>query len=285
MKVACCQFAPIYRDVEKNLDIMRNMLLASDADLCIFPELATTGYFFRTQDEVADIAEALDGNVVKALQAMALESGKALITGFLESSEGKYFNSALAIGADGKIAGHYRKVHLFYYEKQVFTTGDLGFPVFDLRTDFETARVGMMICYDWRFPEAARALALAGAELIAVPSNIVTTTGMLHTTLATRAFENKVALAFVDRIGIETNGDETLSFRGESALFDLNGQILSMASADRQQIITATVDPAKTRSKQINEFNDIFGDRQPAAYDSIATQRASAEKINGEKKS
>ena len=142
-----------------------------------------------------------------------------------------------------------------------------------------------MICYDWRFPEAARALALGGAELIAVPSNIVTTTGMLHTTLATRAFENKVALAFADRIGSETNGDEALTFRGQSALIDYNGQILSKASADRQEIIVADFDLDKTRSKRINEFNDIFTDRVPSAYDSIATHSASAEKMSGEKKS
>jgi predicted amidohydrolase len=285
MKIACCQFAPIYCDVEKNLDIMRNMLLAADAELCVFPELATTGYFFRSRDQVDSLAESLQGNMIKSLQAMAMESGKAVITGFLEESQGYYYNSSIAIDCDGRVAGHYRKVHLFYYEKNVFTTGDLGFPVFALKTESAQIKAGMMICYDWRFPEAARVLAIHGAEVIAVPSNIVTTTGMLHTTLATRAFENKVALAFADRVGIESNGHETLTFRGESALIDLNGQILTKASADRQQIIVADLDLERTRSKRINEYNDIFDDRVPDAYDSIATQSASAEKISGEKKS
>src|SRR2546430_1222645 len=119
MRVACSQFAPIYRDVEKNLDTMRNMLLAADADICIFPELATTGYFFRTKHEVESLAEPVGGSVIKALQAMAMESGKALITGILEVSEGRYYNSAIAINSDGAVVGHYRKVHLFYYEKNV----------------------------------------------------------------------------------------------------------------------------------------------------------------------
>lgn len=285
MRIACCQFAPIYRDVEKNLDIMRNMLLAADADLCVFPELATTGYFFRNIDEAAPLAEGMDGNLVKTLQAIALESGKALITGFLEESEGMLYNSAIAVDSNGHVTGHYRKIHLFYYEKDVFSVGNLGFPVFNLGTESGPVQTGIMICYDWRFPEAARALALAGAELIAVPSNIVTTTGMLHTTLATRAFENKVALAFADRIGIETNTGETLTFRGESALIDYNGQLLARAASDRQEILVANFDLTKVRNKRINEFNDVFSDREPNAYASIATQSARPEKISGEKKS
>ncbi|MFI5201793.1 MAG: nitrilase-related carbon-nitrogen hydrolase, partial [Candidatus Kapaibacterium sp.] len=126
--------------------------------------------------------------------------------------------------------------------------------------------VGMLICYDWRFPEAARTLALKGAELIAMPSNIVTTTGMLHATLQTRAFENKVALAFADRIGTEENAGESLSFRGESAIIGMNGEILAKASEDREEIIVAEVDLSKTWNKRINKFNDIFSDRPERGY-------------------
>jgi predicted amidohydrolase len=99
-----------------------------------------------------------------------------------------------------------------------------------------------------------------------MPSNIVTTSGMLHTTLRTRAFENKVALAFSDRVGSETNADETLLFRGESTLINYNGEVLAIASADSSQTIVANFDLSKTREKQINPFNDIFRDRHPGGY-------------------
>jgi len=266
MKIACVQFAPTYRDLKKSLDRISEFVHRADADLIIFPELALTGYFFTSPDEIAPLAEPIDGPIALAIGEIAKRENKAIITGFLEEAGGKFYNAALAFDNNGKLAGHYRKVHLFYYETQIFSRGDLGFPVFPLQTRSVTAKVGMLICYDWRFPEASRALALKGAELFAMPSNIVTTTGMLHTTLQTRAFENKVALAFADRIGSEDNSAETLSFRGESAIIGMNGEILAKASEDREEIIIAEVDLSKTRNKRINKFNDIFSDRPESGY-------------------
>lgn len=266
MKIACVQFAPTYRDLKKNLERISDFVHTADADLVIFPELALTGYFFTTPDEIAPLAERIDGPIALALGEIAKRENKAIIIGFLEEAGGKFYNAALAFDNKGNLAGHYRKVHLFYYETQIFSRGDLGFPVFPLQTRSGMAQVGMLICYDWRFPEAARTLALKGAELIAMPSNIVTTTEMLHTTLQTRAFENKVALAFADRIGAEKNSDETLSFRGESAIIGMNGEILAKASQDREEIIIADVDLSKTRNKRINKFNDIFSDRPASGY-------------------
>ncbi len=272
MKISCAQFAPEYRDVPNNLDRIRGFVRASDADIVVVPELAQTGYFFTSKEEITPLAQPIDGPIAHALSAFALESNKAIITGFLEEDAGTFYNSALAFDANGRLAGHYRKVHLFYYETQIFARGDLsivgdaGFPVFALETNSGIAKVGMLICYDWRFPEAARKLAVGGAELIAMPSNIVTTTGMLHTTLRTRAFENKVAIAFADRIGSETTNGETLRFRGESCIIDMNGEMLATASEQNEEIITAEIDLVKTRNKRINLFNDIFTDRPEQGY-------------------
>jgi predicted amidohydrolase len=266
MKIACCQFAPDLRQVDANLSQIKSMARATDADIIVFPELALTGYFFRTADEVAELGQPIDGALAKAIGDLARAEKKAIVTGFLESANGKYYNSSLAFDSNGKLAGHYRKVHRFYYETQIFERGDLGFPVFDLATRNGSAKVGMMICYDWRFPEAARSLALRGAELIATPSNIVTATGMLHTTLQTRAFENKVVLAFADRTGTEKNGDETLVFRGESAIINYNGEILRQASNDDTETMIADVDLSGTREKRINPFNDLFEDREQESY-------------------
>ncbi len=282
MEIACVQFEPAYRDSKSNLERISHFVHRADADLVIFPELALTGYFFTSPEEIAPlvgpIADIETARMVdkaglvggfpgaNALAGIAKLENKAIITGFLEEADGKFYNTALAFDHTGKLAGHYRKTHLFYYETRIFARGNLGFPVFDLPTRAGVARVGMLICYDWRFPEAARALALKGAELIAMPSNIVTTTGMLHATLQTRAFENKVVLAFADRIGSEENAGEMLSFRGESAIIGMNGEILAKASKDREEIIVAEVDLSKTRAKRINLFNDIFSDRLDGGY-------------------
>jgi predicted amidohydrolase len=239
-------------------------------DLHIFPELALTGYLFTAKEQLADLAEPIGGATCQRISELARKSQTAIITGFLESADGVFFNSALAFDRKGALIGHYRKIHRFYFETQIFERGDLGFPVFEIATPEETCRVGMMICYDWRFPEAARSLALSGAQLIAVPSNIVTTTGMLRETLRTRAFENKVYVAFVDRVGAESavvaGNSISLEFQGQSAIFSFNGEPLAEAGRDGESVISATINPNLTSSKRISEFNDIMGDRSPTLY-------------------
>ena len=266
MKVACCQFSPAYRDIQQNLDRMRSISQETDTDIIVFPELALTGYFFRTPNEMGTLGQRIDGPLSQDISELARTENKAIVTGFLELVDGVFYNSSLAFSSNGELTGHYRKVHRFYFETQAFARGDLGFPVCDLLTRNGPVKLGMMICYDWRFPEAARSLALNGAELIAAPSNIVTTTGMLPTTLQTRAFENKVAIAFADRIGTEQNKDETLNFRGESAIISHNGAILALASKEDSETIVADLDLQQTREKRINAFNDIFEDRYPGSY-------------------
>ncbi len=266
MKIACVQFAPAYRDTMRNLERLGEFAARADAEILVFPELALTGYFFESKEDVAPLAETVDGPLAGAISEIAKREKKAIVTGFLETAGGKYFNSALAFDLNGNLASHYRKVHLFYYETKLFEPGDRGFPVFPLSTRSGSANVGILICYDWRFPEAARALALAGAELIAMPSNIVTTTGMLQPTLRTRAFENKIILAFADRVGTEEYATETLIYRGGSSIIGMNGDMLVHASEDKEEIIIADVDLSKTRNKRINPFNDIFSDRRASGY-------------------
>ena len=261
LKIACVQFAPTYRDVPANLNRIRSFVHEANADVIVLPELAFTGYFFRSKEEIASLAQLIDGPLASELSMLARTEQKAIISGFLEREGELYFNASLAFDRNGSLVGHYRKSHLFYYETQIFSRGNIGFPVFSLETRSGMAKAGMMICYDWRFPEAARSLALGGAEFIALPSNIVTTTGMLRTTLQTRAFENKIVLAFADRVGRESILDESLEFQGGSAIIDCNGDVLSSGSKTEEKIVWAEVDLEKTRSKRINAFNDIFSDR------------------------
>jgi predicted amidohydrolase len=271
MRIGCVQSNPIFKDTESNLKRFEQFVSQADADLLILPELVLTGYFFTSQDEAKPYAESLEGNLIKKIKAIAKEKKIAIVTGFLEEENGVLYNTSIAIDRNGELAGHYRKVHLFYYEKMVFAPGNLGFRVFDIEVrNGEKLKLGMMICFDWRFPEAARSLAIKGAEVIAVPSNIVTTTGMLYETLKVRAFENKVIVAFADRVGSEKaeidEKIEELTFRGGSCIINYNGDVLAQDSSQNESITYAEVLRDNTRLKSINKFNDIIKDRQNKSY-------------------
>jgi predicted amidohydrolase len=262
MKIAAIQTYPKHRDIEHNLAEMISLIGSRDAELLIFPELALTGYLFRTKEEALPFALSVDSEQVERLRQACAESGKSLVFGHLELDGDRIYNSAIVIDRSGALIGVYRKTHLFHFERTVFSPGDTGFKVFDLQTNSGVFKLGVMICYDWRFPESARSLALQGAELIAIPSNIVTRTGMLHSVLQTRAFENKVIVAFADRVGQE----EELTYRGESCIINYNGEILTQLDDHETGIATAEVDPKATLNKSFSDLNDIFKDRRPGMY-------------------
>jgi 5-aminopentanamidase len=262
MKIAAIQTYPKHRDIQSNLDAMLETIKSTDAELLIFPELALTGYLFRTPEEALPYALTVNSNLVEQLRKACTDAGKSIVFGHLELAGDEMFNSAVTIDHSGSILGVYRKTHLFHFERAVFSPGDTGFTVFDLHTHAGVVKLGVMICYDWRFPESARSLALQGAEVIAIPSNIVTRTGMLHSVLQTRAFENKVIVAFADRVGQE----EELTYRGESCIINYNGDILTRLDDSSVGIAAADVAPEETRSKSFSDLNDIFKDRRPDIY-------------------
>jgi predicted amidohydrolase len=250
---------------------MHSLLASTEADLVIFPELSTSGYFFTSADEIRPFALSPSSDSFAGIKNACKTLRRNCILGFAEEDNGVLYNSAMLITSDAEIGGLYRKVHLFYYEKVVFSPGNLGFPVFDVPIeDGNKVKLGIEICYDWRFPEATRSLALAGAQVIAMPSNIVTTTGMLLETLRVRAFENKAILAFCDRVGMESNtiaGEkEVLLFRGESAVINYNGDVIALGGTDKVEMITSEVQPEKTIFKEINKYNNIISDRQSNMY-------------------
>jgi 5-aminopentanamidase len=266
MRIACVQTEPLLGQTSRNVEDIEKWIRAVDADLLVFPELATSGYNFPSSQFLDAASFSIESQLIADLGKLCAETRKSIIFGFPEEANGNTYNSAVALDFHGKLVGHYRKVHLFFKETQLFCKGDLGFPVFPLDTASGQVKVGMMICYDWRFPEAARALALAGAELIAVPSNIVTNSPLRQPTFQVRAFENKVYLAFADRVGTEGKGGDKLLFRGESALISYNGQILKQASSDNREAIVAEITPSETRTKSFNQYNDILKDRRPDQY-------------------
>jgi predicted amidohydrolase len=270
MKLSIVQFTPVFGDKHENL---RRILVhgeRTDADLIVFPELCTTGYFFQSKEESAFYAETLGGETVEFFRAMAHAHDAMIVAGFVErGADGGVYNSALIISPD---AVHvYRKTHLFYKERFAFDEGNTGF--FVVPHHRMDARIGTMICYDWRFPESARTLGLKGADVIVCPSNLVT--NVWHLAMPARALENKVYLAVPNRAGEEqrvlanSNGNdatETVKFTGKSAVYDFNGTVLAEAGTHDDEILTVETTPAATRDKSFNAFNDIFTDRRPAMY-------------------
>ncbi len=260
MKIALVQTEPIFGDLEGNLQVVSDVLADCRADLCILPELAFTGYQFRDAEELGGLAESRDGRQVRALRSMARQTGGALVAGFAEVDQGRFYNSAVLVDASG-LLGIYRKVHLFDREKELFTPGDMGFPVFEYRG----VVVGLMICFDWLFPEAARSLALAGAQVIVHPANLVLP--YCQDAMVTRALENRVFVATANRVGIEERLDgERLVFSGKSRLVGPDGTVLLDAPQGRTGLFSAEIDPARADDKAITSRNHVLADRRTEQY-------------------
>ncbi|MEM8558989.1 MAG: nitrilase-related carbon-nitrogen hydrolase [Bacteroidota bacterium] len=266
MKAALLQFAPAYLDVRANLDRAEALLEGVDADLIVLPELFASGYFFRSEADVASVAEPIpEGPTTQHLQQWAASSGATFVAGLPElGNDGQRYNSAVVARPDGTTAT-YRKVHLFYREKDWFAPGDLGFRVFEATTRDGTAyRLGVMICFDWYFPEAARSLALQGADVIAHPSNLVRKD--CPRSMPIRALENHVVTITANRTGTETAGDEALTFIGRSVICSPQGHPLASAGREETTVLTAAFDPLASRDRQLTATNHLFRDRRPDVY-------------------
>ncbi len=264
MQISALQFSPVRGDVERNIQRMKELADGLSFDLLVLPELASTGYFYTGRDELLPLAEdPEEGAFCSWVRSLAAGADGVVVAGFAERDRaGRLYNSALVALPDGSYSV-YRKTHLFYKEHQVFQPGDSGFSV----VEWNGCRIGTMICYDWRFPEAARTLALRGADVIAHPSNLVAAASLWGPVMAVRAIENKVIAVTANRHGIETRDAETLRFSGESRIIAMNGATIAVAGPDEDRVISAVADPEATRRKSFNPLNDLFADRRPELYD------------------
>ena len=268
LTLALVQFQPKFRDIEGNLNRIQELTDGVDADIFLLPELATTGYFFLSREESAEMAEPADGRTVGFFRDMARQRGAIVIAGFAERDGDRIYNSCVTIVPERDDPYLYRKTHLFYKERDCFDAGDGHFFVIeDTRRD---VRIGPMICYDWRFPEVSRVLALKGADLIVCPSDLVT--DLWRVAMPGRAVENKVYMAVANRTGTEERGGEKLVFTGRSAVYGFSGEELASAGPEDETVVTAQITPAATRDKSFNPFNDIFGDRLPGQYGPLTDQ-------------
>ena len=262
MIVAALQFCPVFLDVAANRATLGRWLGAVEADLVVLPELCTTGYFFHDAEQLRAVTEPRDGPTVEYFRDVARERGMVIVGGFAERDGDALYNSAATVFPDGRVE-LYRKVHLFAEEKVHFTPGNLGFPV--LRWG-ERLRLGVMICYDWRFPEAARTLALRGAQVIAHPSDLVAAPRLWQPVMRTRSFENRVFTITANRNGVERRGDEELIFHGCSQIVAPNGSVLAEAGEADEGWIVSRIDPARADEKAFSSWNDIITDRRPESY-------------------
>lgn len=261
MKLALYQYAPKFAQKQANLDKVRAALSSLDCDLLILPELALTGYQFTSVEETADLSEPVpDGHTCGSLVRLAASANCHIICGLPENARGTLYNSAVLVGPGGYV-GTYRKAHLFCEEKSWFAPGDTGFQVFDIGL----TRVGILICFDWLFPEAARILAIKGAQIIAHPSNLVLP--WCQKVALARAFENKVFFATTNRTGTEARGGRTeMKFTGQSQVVTPGGEILFRLTEDEEAIKVVEIDPAEADNKAATPRNNIFTDRRTKLY-------------------
>jgi predicted amidohydrolase len=259
VKLALLQLVPVRGDPGANLSQIDRLLAGAELDLVVLPELALSGYLFRDRRQALDLAGTVPGPWTDALAGLCARGGFHLVIGLAERDGDRLYNSAVLVGPDGP-AGLYRKAHLFGREKEIFDAGDTGFVVHEAGT----ARVGLVVCFDWIFPEAARSLALAGADVIAHPSNLVLP--YAQDAIVTRCLENRVFWILANRTGTEREGELCLSFTGRSRVAGPDGLVLAEAGPAGEALLIVDVDHLAARDKHVTPENDLIADRRPGLY-------------------
>lgn len=267
MKIAGVQMDVRLGEKDRNVSRMIEFLkttAAAGAGITIFPECAISGYCFQSRGEAAEFAETIPGPSTDRMHQACRELNCHAVFGMLEAADDNLYNAAVLMGPMGLI-GVYRKVHLPFLGVDMMTTsGERGFEVFTAGD----VRVGLNICYDAAFPEAARCLALQGADLIVLPTNWPPGAECVADfVINARAMENGVYYAAVNRVGTERG----VTFIAKSRICDPTGRTLAEASSSDEEILYAEIDPERARRKHViriagrNEI-DRLADRHPEMY-------------------
>ncbi len=253
--VAAVQMRPVLNEMEENLvrmaDYIAKICGSQKVDIIVFPELITTGYECGVR--FTDLAQRIPGASVNVVAQRAAEFGVYVAFGMpaKEKVESILFNSAVLIGPDGELIGEYRKVHLKGEERMTFRAG-FRYPIFE--TKF--GNIGLLLGYDLAFPEAARTLALDGAELILVCANWEKPRNEeWRTYVMARAFENSCFIAAANRVG----EDVTYTFIGDSMIVGPRGQILASLAGE---IDPKTNEPAEGYALARIDLYDVRRNRE-----------------------
>jgi predicted amidohydrolase len=260
VKIGFLQLRPQFGRVKENVRAARSMLVGLNDATVVLPELFNTGYLFRNIEEVRDLAESTaNGYTVHELKKVAVAQRLNLVFGMAEAKNRKYFNSSVLITSKGKIHV-YQKAHLFDREKLFFQPGTRTFGAYPV----EGAKIGMMICFDWIFPEVTRILALEGAQVICHPANLVLP--WCQDAMRTRSLENRVFSVTANRIGAEKRGSISLTFTGKSQIVTPKGEVIAQASERSESLKVVEIDALEALDKNVTPNNDLFKDRKVALY-------------------
>ena len=267
MKIGFLQLRPKFGAVKENVRSAKSLLKNITEATVVLPELFNTGYLFRSKEELLKLAEPLSGHTVTEMKKLAKAKKLNLIFGMAEKKARKAYNSSVLITADGKVAS-YQKIHLFDREKLFFAAGDKAPVVHKV----DGAKIGMMVCFDWIFPEVARVLTLKGAQVICHPSNLVLP--YCQEAMKTRSIENKVFTVTANRIGTEKGGNVSLTFTGKSQVVSPTGEVLVHAGERSESLKVVEIDLAEADDKSVTPNNDIMKDRRITFYKTIVSKQA-----------
>jgi predicted amidohydrolase len=275
MRVAAVQFEPVlFRKTENTSALLRlteeAAIQTGPGGLVVLPEMALTGYVFRSREEIAPYVEPIPGPTTRVLGQLARRRGVSLVVGLAEvaPSTGAFYNSAALIGPGGEVAGVYRKTHTFFADTFWAAEGDLGLPVF---RGAWPGPLGLLICMDVGFFEAARVMALGGARVLAVPTNWLRLAPSPE--WRARAAENGVYLVVADRWGEERG----TRFAGGSCVIGPCGRILA-ARERGDGVVTAEIDLGRVEAEATSVSGAGAGDRldrEPAALGRLVHRRPS----------
>jgi predicted amidohydrolase len=268
VRVACCQIAPDVGSPDRSARVALDALTAAvsaGAQIVVLPELASSGYVFTSREEAQAAAVPADGALLAGWAREAARGDVVVVGGFCElGPEGRVFNSSALVDGGG-VRAVYRKLHLWGDEPRWFDAGEEPAPVVETRH----GRVGLGVCYDIEFPELTRGLALAGADLIALPTNWPRDPHppdgrpVLHSLAAMTAYLSKVFVAVCDRCGTERG----VEFEGGSVIAGPDGGLRAGPVPDRgTATLVADCELVAARDKRSGERNDAFADRRPDQY-------------------
>jgi predicted amidohydrolase len=268
MRVGFVQFEPVFGEKQKNLDKVENIISGADADLLVLPELFNTGYLFADRNELFALSENTDGESITRLKSIAKKNNIAIAAGFAERfsdkqcSDDRYkiFNSQVFVKPDG--THHiYRKIHLFDSEKLIFDPGDIKPNV----VEYNGVKFGMLICFDWLFPEIYRRYAMLGADVICHSTNLVLP--YCQRASFARAVENRMYIVLANRTGRESRNKNTLTFTGGSIIYSPKGDVMAQTDEKKEIVSIVEIDVENSRNKYITERNHLLNDRRPEMYE------------------
>jgi len=258
IRIGVGQTQPNFGDKVWNMEQTRQLLQAADhesVDVVVLPELLNSGYVFRSKNEATGLSEEIPAGPFSKLLQASSKKGRLIVSGICQKQGNLVYNSAAAF-ANGALLAVYQKLHLFDHESEWFTPGGKEPPV----VEFHGYRFGIMVCFDWAFPEVARILALKSAQVILHPANLVLP--YCQEAMRTRSIENRVFTATANRTGLERD----VQFSGMSQVTSPKGEVLLRRGVTDQGLFWVDIEPRDSDNKMITARNHVLKDRRPETY-------------------